>query len=521
MPSRTLLSVFVVTLLLAPVASALAAPAAATASAPASAAPAAHDAPAENATIGYFDGYWYDSNITVTQDDGLNASETHAYVRRTMARVEHVRQHNFEEAVPVDVISRAAYQANQSSGGSDSAYSRWNQQVWEAALIIGSDTNLSAATQSYYSNNVLGYYSPSSDAIKIVVPDGKNAHIEYATLAHELQHALQDQQYDLTKAKYGGETQDAQLATSGLVEGEARYVESRYEENCASGEWDCVAGPSSSGDEGSSSDGGSESSSESTSASPPRSLQFTLYFPYASGPGYVADLVERGGWAAVDDAWERPPNTTTEVIHGTAPERTAVSVDRDAATNGWETYPEQGVNGTDTLGEASAFVGLWWQSYEYGAGAVPQRAIQGDGEYRTLRYSAAATTGWSGDAVLPYRKNAKNGFVWKTAWNTSADASAFADAYVLSLKAHNATKRNGTWVVPEDDGYRGAYRVVQDGETVTVVNGPDVEAVTAIRPSLAGVDSPSPTTSSGVPGVGVLGAGLALLLAGVALARRG
>ncbi|WP_435096620.1 Hvo_1808 family surface protein [Halarchaeum sp. P4] len=537
MPSRTLLSVFVVALLLAPVGSALAAPAttgASTSAATSPSAPAAsvstpvaqssgHNGTAENETIGYFDGYWYDSNITVNQDDGLSDAETRAYVRRTMARVEVLRQHNFKHAVPVDVMSRSAYQANQSRGASNSSHSQWNQQVWEAALVIGSNTNLSAAMQSYYSNNVLGFYSPSSDAIKIIVPSGKQAYMEYSTLSHELQHALQDQYYNLSSAKYGGETQDTQLATSGLVEGEARYVESKYEEKCESGEWDCVAGPSSASVSGSSSSTTTTtttSQSSSASASPPLSLRLTLYFPYASGPGYVHTLIQQGGWAAVDEAWATPPNTTTEVIHGEAPATKPVSVDRDVATNGWKTFPNQGVNGTDTLGEASAFMGLWWQGFQFGANAVPKDAIRSSGEYRAYHYSAAATTGWAGDKVLPYHKSGKYGFVWKSRWTDASNASAFADAYVLALKAHDATKQNGAWVVTKQDGYQGAYRVVQNGDTVAIVNGPDVAAVNDIRPSLAGNESASPTTttSSTVPGFGAL-AGLVALAALVVALR--
>ncbi|GAD53212.1 hypothetical protein MBEHAL_1972 [Halarchaeum acidiphilum MH1-52-1] len=476
----------------------------------------AHDAPATNATIGYFDGYWYDTPINVDQSDGLNGSEIHAYVRRTMARVERLRDHNFEHAVPVHVTSRAAYRANQSSGSVNATYARWNQQVWEAALIVGSDTNLSSAMTSYYSDSVQGFYSPTDDAIEIIVPSGKHAYIENATLAHELTHALQDQHYDLTKPKYAGETQDAQLAADGLVEGEARYIQNRYAERCANGTWQCVATPSSSSS-GSSSTSGSSTSS---SASPPYSLQYTLYFPYASGPGYVHDLLSRGGWDAVDAAWRHPPNTTTEIIHGDAPARTAVDVDRDAATNGWRPFSGVGANGTgtDTLGEASIFTGFWWQSYHYGANVVPTDIRATDG-YRTIRYDATASSGWTGDTVLPYHRGDAGGFVWKSAWNTSDDANAFADAYVGALKAHGASRRDGVWVVSKRDGYQGAYRVVRSNDTVTVVSGPNTTAVNDIRPALA--DDASATTSGGSsPGLGALVGLLSLCVAALLHRRR-
>jgi len=475
----------------------------------------ADNASGANESIGYVDGYWYDTSIDVDQSDGLSDAEIRAYVRRTMARVERLREHDFETPVPVNVMSRDAYRANRSNASTNATYARWNQQVWEAALIVGDETNLSSATSSYYSNSVQGFYSPSDDAIEIIVPSGKRAYIDRATLAHELTHALQDQTYDLGKAKYGGETQDAQLATSGLIEGEARYVENRYSERCTNGTWRCVTTPSTSDDSS-----GSSSSSGSSGSSPPASLQYTLYFPYASGPGYVHDLLQRGGWDAVDAAWRDPPTTTTEIIHGEVPAVTDVAVDRDAATNGWRTYPNVGVDGTDTLGEASLFMGLWWQSARYDAGVVPTDIRANDG-YRTFRYDAPASAGWAGDAVLPYRNGDADGFVWKTAWEANTDAGDFAAGYVAALKAHGATREDGVWVVSGDDGYRGAYRVVHANETVTVVNGPDVAAVNDIRPSLAGSESSPGTSGESSPGFGLLVGTLALLVVSfVALLRR-
>ncbi|GGM67232.1 hypothetical protein J2752_000056 [Halarchaeum rubridurum] len=472
------------------------------------------DAGDANRSIGYVDGYRYDTAIRVDQSDGLSDAEIHAYVRRTMARVERLRGHDFEKPVPVNVMSRAEYRANTSSAPTNATHARWNQQVWEAALIVGSDTNLSAAMSSYYSDSVQGFYSPSDDAIEIIVPSGKRAYIDRATLAHELTHALQDQTYDLAESKYGGETQDTQLATSGLIEGEARYVQNRYTERCTNGTWRCVATPST-GDSSSSSDSGGSAGS-----SPPVSLQYTLYFPYASGPGYVHELLERGGWDAVDAAWRDPPTTTTEIIHGEAPAVRDVTVDRDAATNGWRTYAGVGANGTgtDTLGEASIFMGLWWQSARYDAGVVPTD-IRADDGYRTFRYAAPASAGWAGDTVLPYRNGDADGFVWKSAWETDADAGDFADGYVAALKAHDAARENGTWVVPEGDGYRGAYRVVHTAETVTVVHGPDVAAVNDIRPSLADSESTAGTSGGSSPGFGLLAGAFALLGALLAVVR--
>ena len=94
--------------------------------------------------IGWENGYWYDDPVDVTTSDGLNESELSAVTARTMARIEHIRDREFESTVPVEVISRAEYRnrsrSNESAGpGGDP----WNDQVWEALLLIGEDSGSS------------------------------------------------------------------------------------------------------------------------------------------------------------------------------------------------------------------------------------------------------------------------------------------------------------------------------------------------------------------------------------------
>ncbi|WP_256290239.1 Hvo_1808 family surface protein [Halobellus inordinatus] len=428
--------------------------------------------------LGWEGGYWYNESVDVDQSDGLTDAEMRAYVARAMARVEYIRGEEFQKRVPVSVISREEYR-NRSSGGSagePTEYDQWNDQVWEALFVTGESQSSGSAISGTRSAAVAGFYSPTDDEIKVITGTPESPTINNATLVHELVHALQDQRYDLTKAKYGGETQDAQLATDGLIEGDAKYVEQRYADRCG-GAWECVATPSSSGDSG---DGGGDMN---------LGIFLTIFQPYSDGPVYVHDLVTAEGWSAVDERFENPPESTEQIIHRTGEEPTPINY-RDRAQNGWGTFEKQGEGGSDTVGEASMYVMFWYQARNAGADTIDPRSISSvDSPYDTYNYDAEPSAGWANDRLFPYQKQtsagSQYGYVWATEWDTERDAREFQRAYRAILDAHDAEQRAAnTYVVP-DGQFADAFRVTRSGTRVTIVNGPTVADLDDIRPRAA------------------------------------
>ena len=397
--------------------------------------------------LGWEGGYWYDDPLSVTTEDGLNESEREAVVARTMARVEEIRGLEFEETVPVEVISRGEYRERRSSGtatpAGPSTYDRWNEQVWEAIFLNGENESIAQRFDTVFSESVVGFYSPGRDEI-VIVSDSEQPVLDRATLAHELVHALQDQH--LT---FGGspDTQDTQLAVDGIVEGDANYVEAIYESRCR-GEWDCLDRPERGGGGGGGLDG----------------VFLTIFMPYAEGPDLVADIRERGGWEAVNDAYDDLPDSTEQVIQ---PERypdedpVAVSIE-DRTRNGWERFDLEGE--TDTVGGASIYAMLWAN------GVVPRE------DRSPYEYAFPASDGWAGDTLVPYQRATADGdqygYVWRIEWDTTADAREFHEAYLQVLGSKDASEvRDGDYVI-EDGGYADAFRVSIEGRTVTVVNAP-------------------------------------------------
>jgi PGF-CTERM protein len=450
--------------------------------APASASAAECDPGDGPELIGCWNGTHYEDSLDFDRTADLNESQLAALTDLTMARVEHVRQRPFREDVPVETVTRSEYANDTAGGNSSEAFRRWNDQVWEALFVVGEGTNANDEIDSVFGGAVSGFYSPSQDRIVIVVPDGESPEIDPSTLAHELLHAMQDQYHDLTRPRYVGETQDGDLAVDGIVEGEAVHVEERYAARCDAN-WTCVEAPESGG-------GGDAPDFN-------FGILQTVLQPYGDGALYVRELVDEGGWAAVNATMNDPPESTAEVIHRNPDYEEANVSFEDAATGGWETYPDQGVGGAETAGEASMFVMFWYQSLEYGHAVLePDATVQEnvqihlrtDASLETraaYNYDHPVTDGWAGDELYPYRNGDRDGYVWATEWQTAEDAAEFREAYLRMLTARgDGDYADGSvYVVGDDSDYPGAYAVERDGTRVTIAHAPSPEGVLELRPN--------------------------------------
>ncbi|SDZ97108.1 hypothetical protein SAMN04488065_1487 [Haloplanus vescus] len=467
-------------------------------------------------TIGWESGYWHNESIDVDQSDGLSDRELDALVSRAMARVEYLREEEFEQDVPVEVISREEFQSQRNQNSSRNAsYDAWNSQVWEALFIVGESDGANDAIQSATGSSTAGFYAPGDDRIRIITDSPDSPTIDNATLVHELTHALQDQTGDLGEQLSGSKTQDADLATDGVVEGEANYIEHKYTERCGV-EWECVDPPS---------------SGSSGSQSPPNlGILLTLLHPYSDGPVYIDWLRQQGGWDAVDEAFQDPPESTEQVIHLTDEEPVPIEY-RDRARDGWETFPQQGVNGSDTVGEASMYVMFWYQARTAGAQTVSPRSVaRTSGPLDMYNYDAAPSAGWGNDRLYPYHngtgEDAEYGYVWVTEWDSEQDAAQFHNTYRAILDAHDATSEGENTYVIEDGEFADAFRIDRQGTRVTIVNAPTTEGLSDVRPrsqsdtgDTSGGDESTATAtetdSTGLeaPGFGALPALVGLLIA--------
>jgi len=441
--------------------------------------------------LGWEGGYWYNETLDIDRSDGLNESELNAVVNRSMARVEKVRELEFERPVPVEIQTRSEFQ-NRSGGYNYSTADRLHQNVkWEAMLMVGEDTSAIATQQSNRGATVGGFYSPTEDRIVVVSENETSPKLDEITLAQELFHALQDQKYNFSN--FRSQTQEGHNANDGIIEGDGNYVDYLYEQRCEE-EWDCLM-PRSSGGGGGSPD-----------------IHFGLYFvsfqPYSSGPGFVQELHEEQGWGAVNAVYENPPASSEQVIHPDKyGEDQPTEIDfEDRSNDEWEIL-EMGEGSVNyaTFGEGGLASMVYYPTFEASQKnqaptqvTVPYRAFfnyQGQ-ELQPINpynYSFEASAGWDGDRLYPYVNGSsaetnETGYVWQMEWDSEADAREFVSTYETILEHRGATAVEGhanTYRIPEGNEFSDAYYVQIEGTTVYIVNAPSVDDLDEVRSGAA------------------------------------
>ncbi|QRY24722.1 Hvo_1808 family surface protein [Halobacterium sp. BOL4-2] len=443
-------------------------------------------------TLGWEGGYWYNESISVDRSDGLNDSELHTVVNRSMARVEVVRGLEFNQSVPVDVISREEF-ANDTAASYENVTRNGtlHQNVkWEAMFMVGEDENAIDVLASNRAGSVLGYYSPSEDRIAIVSEDTESPQMDEITLSQELFHGLQTHRFNTSELNQS--TQELHNAKDGIIEGDGNYVDHRYQQRCER-DWDCLR----------------PTDSESPSGSDRHTgIALTRLQPYSDGPVFVEQLYESGGWDAVNDVYENPPASTEQTIHPDrygVDEPTPVSV-ADTSTDAW-TVPETGNDSVDfaSFGEAGLFTMLWYPSYvETQATGQPADVViptahllapaRNNDTLDLYNYSHPYTDGWDGDKLVPYAASdslntSETAYVWASTWDSASDATEFADAYRELLQYHGAERVSdagpNVWRIPDDSdsGYADAFRVTTTEGRVTIVNAPTVDQLDAVHDS--------------------------------------
>ncbi len=183
--------------------------------------------------------------------------------------------------------------------------------VQEATLrafgLVSRDFNLEKFLLTFYTEQAAGFYDPRHKTMFIADWPGED--MQQLVLAHELTHALQDQNFDLEKYLHAARGDgDATNAREAVVEGHATTAMMQH-----------LVGPV---------DLGSLPSLEPMMAqithqrleefpvfsSAPYFFRFQALFPYAQGMGFMQRGLALGGWKKLRELFARPPTTTKEIF---------------------------------------------------------------------------------------------------------------------------------------------------------------------------------------------------------------
>ena len=429
----------------------------------------------ETDRLGWENGYWYNDPLAVDNTANLTAEQREAVIARSMARVERVRNLEFNSTVEVSIRSRA----NASIGGGErsAALREFDNAKFEAAFFIGEEEDSLSVQQESRNQTVAGYYDPETQSI-VIVSDAATPTLDgEGTLAHELTHAVQDQRLNLSVQRRA-ETRDGYNGVLGLVEGEANAVQQGYTARCGE-EWSCLSPPASDG--------------EGDQSPPPNwGTYFLEFFPYSDGPDFISSLREGDDWSGVSAAYDDPPRSAQAVIepddYGSFEVDTVELVDR--TSGGWERVrppdrPDYGRLGRSGL--SAMFARTIYDDSNRTSLVAGQEWLNLDGgEVNTtdpLNYNLAVTSGWTGDRLHVYRNGDELGYVWRIAWESPADAERFADAYRALLSYWGGDRvAEGVWVI-DDGAFADAFRVTVDGSRVTVTNAPTRAELGEVRAS--------------------------------------
>lgn len=285
--------------------------------------------------------------------------------------------------------------------------------------FIPEDAGSLTETQAeYWIRQVAAYYQRGSHSITVIDRDYEAIGAQ-TLLAHELTHAIQHSQFDLSTVGVGANTEDAILGVRGVIEGDAMHAsfDWAYQKLGYLPEeidWDAIF------DE-------REGGARDNAADPSVALVDSASgFPYSYGFDYMRSVFVDRGLAGRAAAFDSPPSSTIEHMLGFGAPQPVFDFP-DAA----HPSPVAG-----HLVEARDRFGAW---YVYGF-------LRRRGMSDSAAWSAALS--WLGDELAIYESASSLVAVWRVRFDHALNASVLADEV-------NSDVRDVAWsaVLYEDDAY--------------------------------------------------------------------
>lgn len=327
---------------------------------------------------------------------------------------------------------------------------------------IGPDADLGRLWQGLMNEQIAAFYDARDEAIYLVSNADVSGPTERAVFAHQMVHALQDQQFGLDELGISRPDwpsplpDDRELALRAFTEGDATLAEEQYvdeffsEAELLTLRQEAARAPHARLD------------------SAPRAIREMWLFPYTYGRDFVAALYAAGGWSAVDAAYASPPTSTEQILH-----------------------PDRYLAGDVPLSvppiDLSAFLGDEWHLAldgtigEFGLRLYLENALE-------ATQAMTATEGWGGDAFSVY-VNGNTGqtlLALHTVWDDIDEGGEFwhaSGAYAelrFGRPADELGEAQACWTAPE------ALCILWRSEHVLLVRGPERTLVEEVSQALLG-----------------------------------
>lgn len=283
--------------------------------------------------------------------------------------------------------------------------------------LLSTGDNLRKLLYGAQVKNIIGVYDYITRKLYVRNHANRAFGVDRYVLAHEYTHALQDQHYhlntfvpDQTQVEY--RDSDVVEAHRALVEGDATnvmylYIQRQYSQ-----------------------DEIRQLVAEQKSEKPPKmpkAMDRDNQFPYTTGYRFAHTLYQKGGMAAVNNAFAHPPDSTYEIMHPAAYLRgwkpAVVSMHTVAGFTSWQQSDNDvlGAHGYDLL----------WSEF------LPDKSV------------GAALAQFRGDRYVVLTSGASAEILLKSRWTSASAAAAAETVWVSSLRArwrHAAVTRTAQGV---------------------------------------------------------------------------
>jgi hypothetical protein len=259
-------------------------------------------------------------------------------------------------------------------------------------------------------SQVAGFYDPFTEELYIARWASAGGDM---LLAHEIDHALTDQHFDLEKLLKGErDNSDATAARQALVEGDGtalmmEYLFSKMGKSAPWGEPGVAAQI----------EAMMNTQASQIKGAPP-ALRAAMIFPYAAGVRFVAHFRRHQPWSAIDVMYRKPPLSTEHILHPETYEAYEKPVFIKASVPAVMVGYKLAYN--NVSGEKALSVMLEVHGVDAATAAVAAAGWGGD---RTVVLTPPGFSGQLGAAVA----------VVASAWDAEADAIEFFEALSHAL----------------------------------------------------------------------------------------
>ena len=332
-----------------------------------------------------------------------------AQIDEVIAGVPPIRQLEPIREVPYQFVTREQFQVDLQEmidEEIDPEQFAAEEFVYKRLGLLPDDMDLREALLELYGSQVAAFYRPDTGTYYIIGETGDLSAMDRVIVAHEYDHALQDQHYDLEGTRITDLSEgDAALAQTAVIEGDASLVMTQWAfGNLTQAEILGLGGELNPAD------------LELLESMPPI-LRRQLEFPYNEGLFWALEVFASDfGWGSINEALADPPPSTEQILHSDKffadeqPIDVTIASLTDALGSGWSTDYSQ------TFGELG--VQVW-----VGGGEEPSEGIPG---LPAEQPHADVAAGWGGDRLVLYEDGADGwAIAWDLAWDTPDDADEF------------------------------------------------------------------------------------------------